>query len=196
MMIAITIPPPFRSDDTMDLLRQCMVCEKELIDSNSQYLIEKSFVKPLGVDVHETLFEYAICMECAMQMRQQLSTASLERMDRFMQQGLQHDFRHLPDYLAEPEQLEQWLSACAFSGQLVSDLLEYQIMAVCQGDQMLVAPDAAYQRMPLLIGGPTMDKLVDLLSEETKEELDRFRELLGGVPPEWEEVFKGRPVIV
>lgn len=196
MIVSIPIPEPFRSDETHDFLRQCMVCEKELIESGSQYLIEKSFVRPLGVDLHETLFEYAICMDCALQMRQQLSKASLERMDQFMQEGMQHDPRQLPEYLADPAQLEQWLSACAFSGQQVSELQEYQIMAVCQGDQMMVAPDAAHQRMPLLIGGPTMDKLVALLSEETKEELDRFRDLMGGVPPEWEEVFRGRPVIV
>ena len=196
MIYTIDIPPAFRQDPTQSLHTRCVMCEKELIESNSPYLIEKSYVKPLGMAVYETLFEYAICMDCAVQMRAQMSRESLQRMDSFMAEGLAHDHRQLPDDFEEAAMVDQWLQHCALSGQPIEALTEYQMIAVCQGDQMMVSPDEAHQRMPIVIGGPAIAELTELLSPETREEMDRFRDLLGGVPPEWEALLQGRPVVV
>lgn len=192
----VPIPKLLLSDSTGHLLTHCLSCDKELIASQSRYLIEKSFVRHPGMSTYETVFEYAICLDCAMAFRHQMSSTSLAHMDAFFEERLAQDHRNLPADEAFTADTEPWFSKCALSGTPVEELKEYQVIGICEGDQILFSNDPAAQRMPLLIDIAQLDALVDLLSPETKDEMDRFRDNINGVPPEWEELFKTRPILV
>lgn len=196
MRHSIHIPPILYCPNTHGLLRQCLLCEEDLLESKQPYLIEKAFVQPLSNTQSETLFAYAICMNCAGTMRQQLSRKSLAKLDAFMQAGVEKDHRLLPKQLTSPQQIDHWLDQCAFTGTPINELTEYQVIAVCQGDQLLLTNDSSEQRMPILLGGKVLAQITELLSKETRETLDRFGDLLGGVPPEWEELFSRKPILL
>lgn len=196
MRHSIDIPPLLHCPNTHGLLRQCLLCEEDLLESNQPYLIEKAFVQPLSTAQTQTLFAYAICMNCATTMRQQMSRESLAKLESFMQAGVEKDHRLLPEEFTSPQQIDQWFDHCAFTGTPIEELTEYQVIAICQGDQLLLTNDPSEQRLPLIIGGEILEQITELLSTETRETLDRFGDLLSGIPPEWEELFGRKPILL
>ena len=86
--------------------------------------------------------------------------------------------------------LEELIGSCLLKGTAQKENQEYQICCQCVGDQMVLS------HMPYMIGMEAMEEIQELLSPETKRELDGFVGDNFGLPPEWKKAIEDRPVLV
>lgn len=188
----VPVPQIFRSTETGDLIERCAVCDRPLLDSSTDYVIEKAFRSYQGFDSRETIFEYALCSACRDELMAELSRESLERIQGFFSARVDVALRRLQMLNAaesEPD-VGPWISSCLVSGEPIDDLEEYQIYCECRGHNILPS------RPPFLIGGPVLDEIADLLSNKTLDELNGFADDILGLPPELEELFRRRVVLL
>ena len=191
--IALTdiIPTEFFSDVTGKEISNCIQCEKFLLKQGTTYLIEKSIKRYPNSDATSTIFEYAICQECAMEWREKLSKDSAEKIDQFMGKYLSPELYDNNEVLRKGADISQWINKCLVTGKAITDSQEYQIACMCDGKQII------YGQLPYMISGEVMEQISELLSAETKEEMDGFMDKLYTGPPELKEYFRGRtPVII
>ncbi|PSQ95043.1 MAG: hypothetical protein BRD55_10940 [Bacteroidetes bacterium SW_9_63_38] len=187
----VPIPPTFYADDTDAPFDECMVCDQPLRDGSVDYVIEKGFRSYEGYDVEETVFGYALCMPCHATLSNSFSDASAQRCSSFLNEHMDLPERTaalLPsteDVSVDPS---DWTQQCVVYGTPKKDLEEYQLLAHCRGEKMLVT------HLPLMIGGPAIEALVERLSNETLDELGGFRDEHFGVPPELQQNLQG-PVL-
>jgi hypothetical protein len=184
----IPIPESFYSIETGEPISQCLACDASLLDGSTEYLIEKGYRQYEAYDVQETVFEYALCMECHAEMRDSFSEASKRRCQAYLTEHMNLADRTqllLGDESPDPS---DWTRRCIVHGTPREDLEEYQVMAHCRGDEMLLT------HLPLLMGGPAMDALVERLSDETIDDLGGFRDEHLGLPPELKRDLQG-PVV-
>lgn len=162
------VPRIFHSEETGEPFEQCSVCGRRLLEDGTQYLVEKGFRK------RETIFEYALCLACCESMREELSEASLKRID--------HYFGERVDFAAHRERLMRehrgdwraWLDRCLLGGGELGE--EYQIYGHCDGGDLLFA------YAPYAISGAELENLGQVLSRETRERLDDFIDDVLGIP--------------
>jgi len=184
----IPIPESFYSVETEEPIAQCLACDTSLLDGSTEYLIEKGYRQFEAYDVQETVFEYALCMECHAEMRQSFLEVSKRRCQAYLSEHMELAHRTrmlLGDESPDPE---DWMQRCIVHDTPREELEEYQVMAHCRGDQMLLT------HLPLLMGGPAMDALAERLSDETIDDLGGFRDEHLGLPPELKRDLQG-PVI-
>ena len=111
-------------------------------------------------------------------MKDGLSAESMTTLSNYMMnntdiEGMQ---RRIEEHPTDPE---KWLSHCMIKGTEINDLNEYQIGACFKGNEM-----ATNFMPPFLIGGEAMEEITNLLSKETKDEMDGFIGDHFGIPPE------------
>lgn len=174
----IPIPPAFYDENTEAPFEECLVCEQSLRDGATEYVVEKGIRSFEAYDVQETIFGYALCMPCHRTMSQSFSDISKQRCQAYLQERV--DLRDrvatlLDDESANPD---RWTQECIVHGTPRDELQEYQVLAHCHGDELLLT------HLPVLIGGPAVDALVQRLSNETLDELGGFRDEYFGLPPE------------
>jgi len=173
------IPSRFYSDLNQKPFEHCLLCQKELLKEGQFYIIEKAY-KSFGQKIGEqTLFEYAICLECAEEYRGQLSEDSRLAIDDYMSQI---DFGNRNQKLIGKEG-EEWLQDCLIHQCGVGEAGEAQIYGLCEGDQF------CYGEFPYMIRSEAMDEIVELLSSETLDELNRFKDQLNSGPPELQDIL-------
>ncbi len=174
------IPEKFHNTLEEHPFSHCQMCQKELLESNSEYLIEKAYRRFPDNDGEELIFEIAICLKCAMSMRSTLSRESLSNIQRFFfRKGLERR-QNLTDSL---EFSKNPLRECLLSGKAVSEMSEYQIYAHCRGDEV-VMDGGCY-----LLSDEIIEEMQSLLSKETRDELQRFSDDNFGIPPELKKLF-------
>ena len=169
---------PFDSDKPF---ATCTMCHREF-SKNDEYIIEKAMK---GTDV---IFELAMCLTCAEDMRKHLSKDSLKRIEAYMSRvdfeaRAQH-FRDQPS-----NNVQDYLGHCVVSGKPIDPKEEHQIYAYCSGQEMM------YSAMPYAISGEVMEEIQELLSPETKQELDNFMDQYL-IPDDLRDLIKGRPVFI
>ena len=182
------IHPLFWSDAEAAPFENCINCKMNLPESNTPYLIEKAVRGFDGEKVTATIFEYAVCVNCAQEMNLKLSKGSRERIESFFNErvNFQHRFNQLRD-----QDDEEWLRKCLVHHEEVNEEGECQLYALCQGDQML------YQEFPYMIRTEALDEMMDLLSAETLRQLDDFKDDLIDGPSEFKELLKkGGPKVL
>ena len=176
------IPETFYSFDTKHPFTECLECKRNLLDPPLPYFIEKAFRKYPGFDVHDVIYEFAMCVNCAEEMRQSLSkesTAALQQYMTNMQQQQSSDMSTASD-----------LERCMITQEPIAAQEEYIIYGVFQGNEMMVA------EFPYAIGMEAMNQLSDLLSNETLDIMDDFMGKHFTGPPEVNEWLKPRrPVL-
>lgn len=181
----IPLPESFYSIETGDPISTCLACDTGLLEDNTEYLIEKGYRQYQAYDVQETVFGYAICMDCHATMRQSFSEPSKRRCQAYLSQHV--DLAGRTGRLLDTDSHDpaEWTRRCVVHGTPREELEEYQIMAHCQGDELLLT------HLPLLMGGPAIDALVQRLSNETIDELGGFRDEHLGLPPELKPSLQG-----
>ncbi len=184
----IAIPESFYSIETGEPISACLACDTALLDGSTEYLIEKGYRRYEEYDVQETVFEYALCMDCHAEMRESFSEASKRRCQAYLIEHIDLADRTGALLGTESPDPSDWTQRCIVHGTPREDLEEYQVMAHCQGDEMLLT------HLPLLMGGPAMDALVERLSNETIDDLGGFRDEHLGLPPELKRDLQG-PVV-
>ncbi|MGE9293575.1 MAG: hypothetical protein ACQKBW_08180, partial [Puniceicoccales bacterium] len=71
------VPKVFYSFETGEAFRSCTLCERDLFATDTRYIIEKAFRKK------ETIFEYAMCLDCVEREQQNLSINSRKLINHF-----------------------------------------------------------------------------------------------------------------
>ena len=182
------IPKIFFSDLTNSPLEKCLTCDKRLLEENVEYLVEKALKTYDGLKSYSTIFEYAICMDCALNMRKKLSQKSMQSVQNYIHQNM--DMERLRD-LNQSQinfDLDARLSKCMVKDIDVRDIGECQIYAHCSGKNL------SNLELPYMISGKALDELSMLLSTETQDEMDSFKDKLIDGPSEFEDLIKSGPV--
>jgi hypothetical protein len=159
------IPAEFHSFSTKSPFARCIECECDLTDMD--YLIEKAIKKYPGFTAYDVVFEYAICITCAIKMRNSMSEASMKSLSEYMEKNINHQQREKMEQFF-PDRMDKFTEQCLVSGIRKNDTDEYQIFAHCRGNQLM--PDA----MPYMISGKIMEEMQSVLSKETLGEMDDF----------------------
>ena len=158
------IPSEFYSFDTNAPFERCIECEKYLLDEETEYLIEKAVKTYDGYDAKDIVFDYAICMDCANQMRSDISKESWQKMMQYFQKNMNVQHRLEMQQLSLEENLRQ----CMIKKTDVKDCREYQVFAHCKGTRLNM------ENPPYMVSGEVTDELVPLLSDKTKDEMNGF----------------------
>ena len=189
----IEIPKQFYSDATNALFNTCLNCGRYLLDNNTEYVIEKAVKRYKEFDTTDTIFEYAICLKCHMEIMSVYSEASLKNIQNYFQTHVNFEERQhrINDKLASGSySLKEWTSNCIVKGTPLDQLSEYQVGCMCVGNKMLVS------NMPFLIGNEAMDEITQLLSNKTIGEMNRFVDEFLGLPPDLRKLLKDTGVLI
>lgn len=183
----ITIPRIFHSDLLGAPMDHCIACEKKLLEGNTPYMIEKSLKIMNGFKSYSTLFEYAICMQCAQDMNGAISDLSRKKMMQYFGNNFQHQPRQ--DLLKNAVTNERdWIDRCVLKGKYVEELTECQIYGYCEGDQLI------FGEFPYMISGNALDEIVGLLSPETLNDLKDIKDIFDK-PSEFQDLLKSGPKV-
>ncbi|MCE2504462.1 MAG: hypothetical protein J4G05_10460 [Chlorobi bacterium] len=182
----VPLPGVFGSHETGEPFERCIECDCFLLEPGTEYIVEKAFRCYRDFSISDTVFEYAMCMECAEEMTNSLSRESLGRLENYFSQNVNLRERLSWATQDRPSDPGQWLSSCAIKGTSVEDLSEYQIVGHCTGDQLVLSI------FPYLIGGEALDEVGVLLSNKTLDILDDFGGRHFGLPPEFSDLPRTR----
>ena len=184
------IPKIFQSDLTDQPFTNCIQCDINVLETGGTYLIEKAIKSYPNSTAIATIFEYAICMKCYQQTYDELSSDSKTNMQAFVTKNLQQEKRlKLAENQTSPND-SKWIDHCAIKGTSRSMSNEYQICAHCTGNELIES------NPPIMISGEALEDMIELLSAETLDTLDRFKESIVGGPPEFEELFSKRKLLL
>ena len=75
-------------------------------------------------------------------------------------------------------------------GTRIDELNEYVISAHCVEDKTILS------FLPYMISETAMDEMTELLSKKTTDFLNGFRDKYFGLPPEFEDIFKRRLILL
>jgi hypothetical protein len=182
------IPPVFYTDATGEPFKNCVKCSKNVLEPGTRYMIEKALRYDRKNDITETLFEYAICSDCYEKVATNLSKDSMQRLTAYFAKSM--DLSSRIQWLMDGKtDVNEWLAKCAIKGKALQECDEYQVCCECEGNNLMLS------HLPLMFSDTAIEEMQELLSPETKEELDRFRDEFLGIPPEWRELLKERPAV-
>lgn len=189
-MKLIEIPKEFHSDSTGEPFDRCVSCGKYLREPDVHYFIEKAVRNYRTYETTDTIFEYAICFDCYMDVHKSLSEESKQRIDGYFMKhvNLLSRIRMLSE-TSSPD-VNQWLSRCLIKGVEKKSTSEYQIMGECLGDRMLLT------FAPYLVSAEAMDDISELLSNKTLDALNGFYDDFIGMPPELRPLLKDQPHLI
>jgi hypothetical protein len=163
---------------------KCLFCEKDLKSSGEPYMAEAAFRQYPDKEIIDTVFSYSICINCYEREKGSLSQDSQKSMQQFFEERVQLD------QLQENLDVKFGMSKCAVSGADVRTLEAFQIGALCQGERLAEGFAA------MVFSETVIDELTMLLSDHTREQLQRFRDKLPAIPPEFEDLFKDKPLVL
>lgn len=186
----IEIPDTFYSQASQKMFSHCIECNKYLLEDGVQYLIEKAIKRYPKFESDDTVFEYAICMDCHDEMRKSFSEISLKRIEQYFNNNVDWVERRMKLLHQKEPHLQDWLSNCLVKNTAAEELTEYQIACHCNGKDML------FSFLPYLISGAAMDEIADLLSNKTLDAINGFRDRFIKYPPELQDLLTGRPVML
>ena len=187
--LSIDIPKVFYSDLTGTLMNKCISCECDLLKSGIPYIIEKALKPYKGYTSYSTIFEYAICMPCANNMKSLISAHSMENITQYFTQNFDPENTRRNLSTNDNIEVENWLSQCIIKDTSITDLGECQIYGQCKGDQMLLG------HFPYMVGGVALDEMIDLLSAETLDDLNRFKNEIVDGPSEFQDLLQSGPKV-
>jgi len=183
----------FLSDATGKPFEHCCVCETNLAECTEPYMVEKAFKQHVNAKpepTYNTIFEYAICSDCAEDFRQKMSKASREALEGFFIENT-HFTQRMDMFNRMKEQpVSVYISHCAISGKPINKEEEFQVVGVFMQKELQLGA------FPYAISGKALDNVVELLSNETLDEMNGFRDTYLGGPPELEELIQGSPRVI
>lgn len=183
------IPRIFYSDLSGNPIDSCVSCGINLIESFLPYVVEKSFRYYAEYDFTNTIFEYGICMPCALEMHKAMSEESLQKIQEYFNQvNLQERSDEL--WNKHGNNIEPWISKCIIKGTSSKNLEEFQICAQFIGDKL------HFDLLPYMLGMDAANEVANLLSNKTLDEFDRFIDEHFGLPPDIREAIKTSPSVL
>lgn len=186
----IPVPEEFYCEKENAPFTHCKLCSKELIESNSEYVIEKAFSKDLRTGKHNVIFELAYCAECMEGVHSELSQESMQNLAMFFQGRTNLEKRNNELIKHQLFETDIWLNNCIINNKDIRNVDEYQVTCLCKGREMI------FNHTPYMISGEAMDEIVMLLSNETLDIInDRWDDIVD-LPADVIDIFKRRPVFI
>ncbi len=173
------IPELFYSFETQKPFDHCIECSRRL-EENTQYVIEKAIRSYEGYGAKDVIFDYAICMDCAMELRSSFSKESRQKMDEYFMQNLSGVVGP-----GHPE--DDYLNSCLIKGIPIERLREYQVYAHCKGGFL------SEEVSPYLISSHAQEEVMNLISNATNDLLNGFFDKHFSPDPE---LVQPRPVLI
>jgi hypothetical protein len=186
----VPLPSVLLSDNAGKPFSNCMVCDKYLLTEGTPYMIEKAIRQIPEMNIKETLFEYAMCMDCAMMMNNSLSVESRQRINNYFATHVDFEARNTDLMKDKATDVESWISTCIVRKTPVAKSAEYQIVAQCDGTNLVLS------YAPFALCMETMDEMTALLSEKSLGEIDDFMGKYFTGPPEVSAILKRRLVLI
>ena len=186
----IKIPKIFHSDLTGQPFQTCIHCNHPLLSGHEHYVIEKAVKRYPNLDTTDTIFEYAICMNCHAEMMRSVSIKSMTNIQTYFKDHVNFEQRTKELIQGEQFDLNDWIGTCLIESTPIKTCQEYQLYCECRGDKMV------FNLMPYMISGPVLDEIMDLLSDQTLDFLDGFKDNVLGPSPEFEELLNPRRVLL
>lgn len=121
------IPPIFWSDLLHAPFNKCIQCTRNLLEPGVIYLIEKALKGFNSNSPLQTVFEYAICLDCAEEMRMTLSAESRANIEDFYNKNIDFNVRRGN---LEEKSTEVWLEECLIKKTTLDENGECRFM-VC-----------------------------------------------------------------
>jgi len=157
------IPKEFYSFETGSPFTKCLECHCDLMNGQP-YLIEKAFKNHIEYQVKDTVFDYALCMNCAEQLKDEMSKESMQALMRFFSERINFGDHISRMHLSPLTNIQ----SCMITGKDANDCPEYQIYAYCVNDTI------SNDMPPYMVSGEVMEEILPLLSKETKDDLNGF----------------------
>lgn len=127
-------------------------------------MIEKAMKRYAGFSATDTVFDYAICMECAEKMRNEFSRESLTKLDGYFASHFK-----IPMYPSDQDlDISDCIGKCMIKEVSKEELNEYQIYAYCEGNKLVK------NIPPYMISGLAIEEVLPLISEKTTDFLNGF----------------------
>lgn len=174
----------FRNSETGGYFEHCLVCHENVLENEKDYFIEKIIRRIKSLNLTEVVFEYAICVACAQEMREKISQHSKIQMETFFLKNARLNERN-----SMALETQKTTEKCLFTGKTISDCDEFSVHAHCVGKEMILS------LFPYAVSDEAMDTMSELLSAETMEELDRFKKTYFKGPPELLELLSPKRLI-
>ncbi|MEO1021609.1 MAG: hypothetical protein AAFW89_03625 [Bacteroidota bacterium] len=162
------IPEIFFNSETGSPFTECKVCGETLTDGR-EYLIEKSFVHYNDKVNDDLVWEAAMCLNCVLELRKEYSEESYRRMNAYFESNMNFDRQR---ELAESQNftVSDWLDTCVITGKKRPECGQYQIYGHFLGGS------AVFDSGPFMLSGEAMDEAIQLMSNETLDNMNRFRD--------------------
>lgn len=159
----MSIPRVFHSFEDEGPFSNCIECNRPLLEDNCEYVIEKAVRNYPGYSAQDVIFDYAICLSCANEVQKRISAESMDSIRTYMHNKLSNK-----QPVEVSENVDEMIGKCIISDKPAESCKEYQIFAFCIGNDL--HPNmSAY-----MISDDILDEIQELLSSETKDELNRF----------------------
>ena len=181
------IPEEFYSFETGLPFKKCLVCESDLHTCKEPYFIEKAYKTYADYKAFDVIHEYAICMPCALTMSEKMSRESRQRIENFFHSRI--DFVSRFEEMSEGVE-KKWTDYCLVNGTSRNENSEFVIYGMFHQNQMIK------NGFPYMLGNKAMNEMTELLSNETRDEYDRFIDDYFIGPPEVKNLIKGKPIIL
>ena len=183
------IPELFYSDATKQKFQFCIECNNYLLNSGKFYVIEKAVRNYKKFNTRDTLFEYALCMDCEEAIWDTISKSSAEKLEEYYSGNIDYERRLRRYEKLETRDLHLMTSRCLIKDISIDETDEYILVAFCQDEYIIV------HYAPYMICGEAMDEVGQLLSNKTIEIMDDFVGRNLGIPPEFEVKDKPRLIL-
>jgi hypothetical protein len=181
----IEIPRVFKTFISEAYFKNCIICDRYLLDEETEYVIEKV------ISNGYVELEYSMCLDCVEKMRQRMSEESMERVNRYFEEHFDFYARRYNILASRSSNIEDYISSCLFKDKPVHELEEYQLLGHCRGDKMLLSV------FPYIVSKDAIEEVQELLSVKTREELDDFTDRYFGLPPDLKEILRTkRPILL
>jgi hypothetical protein len=187
---SIPLPNELYSSDSGKPMSHCIMCDQFLLDDKTHYVIEKAYRQIHELSVKEVIFEYAMCLACSVKMNESLSVESRQRIQQYLEENTNLDERWFTLIKNKPHEIGYWTDTCVVKNTPVSESKEFQIIAQCQGKNML------FTHLPFALSGEAIEEMSTLLSAKSRGEIDDFIGEHFTGPPEVSEILKKKLVII
>ena len=178
------IPKDFYSFDTGEPFKSCLMCNRDLLVDGQIYVIERSIKTYPGTTAMDVLYEYAMCIDCALKQKETISEESLRNIENYFR------FNLSLDQLSKSYDHESKAKHCIVHGTSTDQMSEYVIQATCNGNNL----DSTVQ--PMIFGDQAISEMEELISVATRDEMDDFIDQHFGGPPEWREILRKRTLLI
>ncbi len=158
----IPIPNDFWSFETGKPFEKCSSCNRNLFKPGTNYFIEKA------IHGAETVFEYAMCLDCYENLYNELSIRSRKLIENYFDEHIDIEKRNRNFIQTYGMRCDQWLSKCMIKNRPREDCKEYQLYGFC------IDKDLVFNGMPYILCSDVIEDLLELLSHETLGTLNEF----------------------